>query len=119
MNSAFTTGRATAFAVAITALSAGPGLPAGFPLAPGLKPCKPLSASKEVLCEWHNVDTHAAYLFYTTALPKAGYTILKGAAEVRSPREFGAIGFTKGTLKGAVSMSGMDLTIQVIDEATK
>lgn len=136
-----TTRRATTFTIAISALMTwriarttladqpdpaadasvkmGPGLPADFPLAPGLKACNPISADKEVLCVWHKVDTHAAYLSYATALPKAGYPILKGAGEVRSPREMGGMGFSKGTLQGAVSVAGSDLTIQVIDTKAK
>lgn len=98
-------------------LSLSPNLPAGFPLAPGLTPCKPSPAGgKSTLCEWHNVNAHAVYLFYMTALPKAGYTILKGSYEVTSPHETGEIGFTKGTLEGGLSVINTDIRIQVIDK---
>ena len=43
--------------------SAASGLPSDFPLHPGLSPCKPVVMSKEVMCEWHNVDRHAMYVF--------------------------------------------------------
>jgi hypothetical protein len=92
----------------------GPGLPADFPLAPGLSACKPIVEGPEVICEWHGIDGHAMYTFYHEALPKAGYTLLPGAAEVTKPGYVGAMGFTKGTSKGAVTVQGDDLTIQII-----
>ncbi|HEY4322043.1 MAG TPA: hypothetical protein VGM77_12815 [Gemmatimonadales bacterium] len=101
-------------------VSMSPNLPADFPLAPGLKACKPNPGTgPETLCEWHNVNGHAIYLFYKTALPKAGYTILKGANEVTTPHEMAGIGFKKGNIEGAVSVSGTDLTIQAIDKRAK
>lgn len=91
-----------------------PGLPADFPMAPGLSACKPIVQGPEVICEWHNVNGHAIYTFYHDALPKAGYTLLPGAQEVLTPHYLGAIGFKKGNVQGAVSIPGTDLTIQVI-----
>ena len=96
------------------ALTSGPGLPGDFPLAPGLQPCVPQVVGPEVICDWHHIDGHAVYTFYSTALAKAGYTIAPGAGETTSPREFGAIGFKKGGIEGAVTVAGTDLTIQVI-----
>ena len=90
----------------------GPGLPADFPLAPHLAACKPMVLGPEVICQWHDTDGHAVFTFYMRALPKAGYTILDGAQETTSPNELGAIGFTKGDVKGAVSITGTDVTIQ-------
>ncbi|MEP6573794.1 MAG: hypothetical protein ABJD11_13910 [Gemmatimonadota bacterium] len=115
MNFASTTGLATAFALAITALSASPGLPADFPLAPGLSACKPRVVGGEVICDWHGVDGHAVYTFYHEALPKAGYTLL-GALEgdVSKPSYRGVMGFKKGSAQGAVSIAGSDLTIQYL-----
>ena len=91
-----------------------PGLPADFPMAPGLSACKPIVQGPEVICEWHNVNGHTIYTFYHDALPKAGYTLLPGAQEVLTPHYLGAIGFKKGNVQGAVSIPGTDLTIQVI-----
>lgn len=94
--------------------TAGPGLPADFPLAPGLSACRPIMQGPETICEWHGVDGHAIYTFYHEALPKAGYTLLPGAGEVTTPHYLGAIGFKKGASQGAVSVTGTDLTIQII-----
>ena len=94
--------------------SATSGLPADFPMAPGLSPCRPIVTGPETICEWHNVDGHAIYTFYHEALPKAGYTLRKGAGEVTSPHYLGIIGFEKGKLKGAVTIPNTDLTIQVV-----
>lgn len=96
------------------AATAGPGLPADFPLAPGLSACKPIDASGEIICEWHNVDGHTMFVFYRDALPKAGYTLLPGAQEAPGPHYIAAIGFKKGSAKGAVSIAGGDLTIQYL-----
>lgn len=52
------------------ATTAGPGLPADFPLAPGLSACKPIVVGGETVCEWHGVDGHAIYTFYHDALPE-------------------------------------------------
>lgn len=100
--------------VLVAATTAGPGLPADFPLMKGLAACKPLVTGPEITCEWHGVDGHAVYTFYHDALPKAGYTLLPGADEVRSPHEFGAIGFKKGDVQGAVTVTGTDVQIQVL-----
>ncbi len=96
--------------------TAGPGLPADFPLAPGLSACKPTVVSGEVICEWHGVDGHAVYTFYHDALPKAGYTLLPGALEgdIGKPSYRGGMGFKKGTLQGAVSIVGGNVTIQIL-----
>lgn len=96
------------------AATAGGGLPADFPLAPGLSACKPTVVGGEIICEWHGVDGHAIYTFYHEALPRAGYTLLHGAQEVTTPHYLGAMGFTKGSAKGAVSIAGSDLTIQYL-----
>ncbi len=53
------------------------------------------------------------------ALPKAGYTILDGAGEQSTPKEFGAIGFKKGDVQGAITITGSDVSIQVITGQTK
>lgn len=100
-------------AVAVAA-AAGPGLPADFPLAPGLSACHPTVTGPEVICEWSGVDGHAVYSFYHDALPKAGYTLLPGAGEQTSPREMGALGFKKGAVQGALTVRGTTATIQVI-----
>jgi hypothetical protein len=94
----------------------GAGLPNDFPVPPGLSPCKPLVVSREVICEWHNVDQHAMYAFFLAALPKAGYTLLPGAQEAKTPTFYmAAIGFKKGNAQGAVSINGAkDLTVQVL-----
>ena len=101
-------------AAATSAATSGPGLPADFPLAPGLGPCTPTVTGPEVICEWHDVDGHAVYTFYHEALPKAGYTLLPGAGETSTPGYFGAMGFTKGSSKGAVTVAGGTLTIQIL-----
>jgi hypothetical protein len=100
-------------AIAVVA-TAGPGLPADFPVAPKLSACKPTVIAQEVICDWHNVDGHAVFTFYMQALPKAGYTILPGAAEIPSQNEQAVIGFKKGDVKGAISITGADVTIQVL-----
>lgn len=93
---------------------AGPGRPADFPIAPGLSKCQPIVTGPEVICEWHGADGHAVYEFYHAALPKAGYILLPGAAETTSPKYLGALGFSKGDVKGAVTIQGGDVTVQVI-----
>ena len=103
-----------ASAAPASASASGPGLPADFPMAPGLSACTPIVQGPEVICDWHNVDGHAIYTFYHDALPKAGYTLLPGAQEVLTPHYMGAIGFAKGNVKGAVTIPGTNLTIQVI-----
>ena len=90
----------------------GPGLPADFPLAPGLSACRPVMAGGEIICEWHGVNGHAIYAFYFAALPRAGYTLLPGAQEVTTPHYQAAMGFKKGSAQGAVTIAGGDLTIQ-------
>lgn len=114
--SASTQSAANATVATNSAATAGPGLPADFPLAPGLSVCKPIVASGEIICEWHGVDGHAVYTFYHEALPKAGYTLLPGALEgdVSKPSYRGVMGFTKGSAQGAVSITGSDLTIQYL-----
>ena len=114
--SASTQSAANATLARNTAATAGPGLPADFPLAPGLSACKPQVVGGEVLCDWHGVDGHAVYTFYHEALPKAGYTLLPGALEgdVSKPSYRGIMGFTKGAAKGAVSIMGGDVTIQYL-----
>jgi len=94
--------------------TAGPGLPTDFPLAPKLAACTPRVIAQEVICDWHNVDGHAVFTFYMQALPKAGYTILKGAGEIPSQSEQAVIRFKKGGVQGAISIIGADLTIQVL-----
>jgi hypothetical protein len=98
------------------ATAGGTGLPADFPVPPGLSPCKPLMVSGQVICEWHNVDQHAMYAFYLAALPKAGYILLPGAQEANEGTYYlAAIGFTKGKTQGALTInSAKDLTIQVL-----
>lgn len=99
---------------ATSASTAPPGLPADFPLAPGLSACKPIVVASEIICDWHGVDGHAMYVFYHDALPKAGYTLLPGASEASQPHYLGVMGFKKGALQGAVSITGGDLTIQIL-----
>jgi hypothetical protein len=95
--------------------TAGPGLPADFPLAPHLAACKPIVSGPEIICDWHDVaDGHAVFTFYMQALPKAGYTILPGAAETSSPTERGVIAFKKGGIQGAITIAGADVSIQVL-----
>ena len=98
------------------ATPASAGLPADFPVPPGLSPCKPLVMGREVICEWHNVERHAIYAFYLAALPKAGYTLLPGAGEVnQAPYYLAEIGFTKGKTKGALRIdSAKDLKVQIL-----
>jgi hypothetical protein len=98
------------------ATAGGAGLPADFPIPPGLSPCKPLVMGGEVICEWHNVEQHSTYAFYLAALPKAGYTLLPGAQEINDATQYlAAIGFTKGKTKGALMInSAKDLKVQVI-----
>jgi hypothetical protein len=99
-----------------SATTSGSGLPVDFPLDPKLSACKPIITGPEVICDWHNVDGHAGYTFYHEALPKAGYTLLPGAMEgdVSKPSYRGAMGFKKGNVQGAVSITGGELSIQVI-----
>jgi hypothetical protein len=113
LNVAFLMRDVPAFAQGTTAVT---GLPSDFPLPPGLSPCKPVIMSKEVICEWHNVDQHAMYAFYLAALPKAGYTLLPGAQEAKTPTFYlAAMGFTKGSAQGAVTINGgKDLIVQVL-----
>ena len=92
----------------------GPGLPADFPLAPNLAACQPIVQGPEVICEWHHADAHAVFTFYMQALPKAGYKILDGAGETSTPHELGAIGFSKGDVQGAITVTGTDVSIQVL-----
>ena len=98
------------------AMASGTGLPADFPVPPGLSPCKPQVVGGEVICEWHNVDQHAMYVFYLAALPKAGYTVLPGAQEANEATYYlAAIGFTKGKMQGALTINNAkDLTVQVL-----
>lgn len=112
--SASTQNVASASAAPAAASSAASGLPADFPLAPGLSPCRPIVTGPETICDWHHVDGHAIYTFYHEALPKAGYTLREGAGEVSTPHYLGIIGFEKGKLKGAVTIPNTDLTIQVV-----
>jgi hypothetical protein len=102
----------SAFAQGATGVT---GLPRDFPLPPGLSPCKPVIMSNEVMCEWHNVDQHAMYAFFLAALPRAGYTLLPGAQEANTPTLYmAAMGFTKGSAQGAVTINGgKDLIVQV------
>lgn len=105
---------ATSTSASGPAATAGPGLPADFPLASGLSACKPIVVGGQIICQWHGVDGHTIYTFYHEALPKAGYTLLPGAQEVTTPHYMGAIGFKKGSAQGAVSIAGGDLTIQYL-----
>lgn len=97
--------------------TAGPGLPADFPLAPGLSACNPQASPGQVICEWHGVDGPAIYAFYHEALPKAGYTLVPGASQVPTLHEIGAVGFRKGSSQGAVLIYGSDVTIHIITGA--
>jgi hypothetical protein len=100
------------------AATAGPGLPADFPLAPGLSACKPIVMGRQIICRWHGVDSHAVYTFYHEALPKAGYALLPGASEVLSPHYLGTMGFKKGQSQGAVvTIDNGELSIQIITGA--
>ncbi|HEV7703731.1 MAG TPA: hypothetical protein VGO46_05525 [Gemmatimonadaceae bacterium] len=101
-------------AIATPSAQARPGLPSDFPLAPGLSTCTPTVIGPEMRCEWHNVDQHAIYTFYHDALPKAGYTLLPGGGEITTPHYMGLLGFKKGDVKGAMSIHGGDLTLQVV-----
>ncbi len=112
--SASTQSAANATVAPNSATTAGPGLPAEFPLAPGLSACKAVVTGPEIICDWHGVDGHAIYTFYHDALPKAGYSLLPGAQEATTPSYLAAIGFTKGDLKGSLVVSGTNLTIQII-----
>ena len=96
-------------------VTTGPGLPADFPLPPGLSPCKPLVASGEIICEWHGQDGRAIYKFYLAALPKAGYTLIRAKEE--PPPDYNGVlglGFKKGKAQGAVTIARGDLTIQYL-----
>jgi hypothetical protein len=103
-------------AAAATPASAAPGLPADFPIAPGLSPCNPRDAGGEIICEWHNVDGHAIYKFYLEALPKAGYTVLPGMKQVPPPDYKGplGLGFRKGSAQGGLTIASGTLTIQYL-----
>jgi hypothetical protein len=103
-------------ALVIGAATAGPGLPADFPLAPGLSACKPIVTGPEIICDWHHVDGPKVYKFYHDSLPKVGYTLLPGASEATKPNYLGAMGFRKGKSQGAVTITGTDLTIQIITQ---
>jgi hypothetical protein len=100
----------------IAAAIAGPGLPADFPIAPGLTACKPIVMGPQVICEWHHVDGPKVYKFYHDSLPKGDYTLLPGANEMTTPNYLGAMGFKKGKSQGGVTIVGSDLTIQVITQ---
>jgi len=100
--------------VSAAAATAGPGLPADFPLAPGLSACRPLVINHEVICDWHGVDTRAVYDFYHDALPKAGYTLVGGKMDSSAPHEAGQLSFKKGAVTGAVLVIDSDLKIEVI-----
>jgi hypothetical protein len=116
------TSSASAGASAPTPLSeatatAGLGLPADFPLAPGLSACVPIVINHEVICDWHGVDTRAVYDFYHDALPKAGYTLVGGARDMMdfsAPHKPGQLSFKKGKVTGAVLVIDNDLKIEVI-----
>jgi hypothetical protein len=101
--------------VASAVTSSGSGLPADFPLDPALSPCKPVIAGPEVICDWHGVDGHQVYAFYIEALPKAGYGLIPGSIEgnVGKPSYRGAIRFKKGSVLGAVNISGGYVSIQL------
>ena len=107
---------AAAPSTSTVAATSGPGLPADFPLPPGLSPCKPLDASGEIICEWHNVDGNAIYKFYLGALPKAGYTLLPGSLKELPPNYHGflSLGFKKGSAEGAVTIVSGKLSIQYL-----
>jgi hypothetical protein len=82
-----------------------------------LKPCKPLVASGEIICDWHGVaDGAAIYKFFLKALPKAGYTLLPGTLKEVPPNYHGylGLGFKKGTAQGAVTIASGDLSIQYL-----
>ena len=104
--------------VALIAIG-GPGLPADFPVAPSLPACHPIVTGPEVICDYETVDGHAVFTFYMQALPKAGYKILDGAAETSTPHEFGAIGFSKGGVQGAITITGTSVSIQVLYPTAK
>ncbi|HEY2898378.1 MAG TPA: hypothetical protein VGJ12_14655, partial [Gemmatimonadaceae bacterium] len=99
------------------AATGGPGLPADFPLAPGVGACHPIVIKHEVICDWHGVDTRAVYAFYHDALPKAGYTLDGGARDtmdLSAPHEPGQLSFKKGKVTGAILVIDSDLKIEVI-----
>lgn len=100
--------------VSAGAATAGPGLPADFPLAPGLSACVPLVVNHEVICDWHGVDTPAIYDFYHDALPKAGYALVGGTMDRSAPHAPGQLSFKKGNVTGAVLVVDSDLKIEVI-----
>ena len=108
------TGFSSLIAGLVLAAALGPGLPADFPLAPSLPACKPIVSGPEVICDFEKVDGHAVFTFYMQALPKAGYTILDGSAEQSTPKELGAIGFKKGDVQGAITITGSNVSIQVL-----
>ncbi|HWT44333.1 MAG TPA: hypothetical protein VN085_00150 [Vicinamibacterales bacterium] len=103
--------------------TAGPGLPADFPIPPGLTPCKPLDASGEIICDWHGVaDGVAIYKWYLEALPKAAYTLLPNRESLAATLKalppdyhgFLSLGFKKGSAQGAVTIVSGKLSIQYL-----
>lgn len=100
--------------VSAAAATAGSGLPADFPMAPGLSACRPIVVNHEIICDWHGVDTPAIYDFYHDALPKAGYALVGGKMDRSAPHEPGQISFKKGNVTGAVLVIDSDLKIEVI-----
>jgi hypothetical protein len=101
---------------ASSAASSGSGLPADIPVDPALSACRPVIAGPVVSCEWHDVDGHQAYTFYHEALPKAGYVVDPGSLEgnIGTPSYRGEILFKKGSVKGAVTISGGYVSLHVI-----
>ena len=106
------------------ATTAGPGLPADFPLAPGLSACKPTVVRGEMIfCEWHGVDGHAIYTFYQEALPKAGY-IDDDVADNKALLEASA-SFVSAVKKGVDNMpdsparTDMESKLPPLDEQTQ
>lgn len=99
---------------ASAAATGGPGLPADFPLAPGLSACHPIVITHEVICEWHGVDTPAVYDFYHDALPRAGYTLSGDKMDRSAPHQPGQLPFKKGNVSGAVLVIDSDLKIEAI-----
>lgn len=100
--------------VSAAVATAGSGLPADFPLAPGLSACRPIVVNHESICDWHGVDTPAVYDFYHDALPKAGYALVGGTMDRSAPHKPGQISFKKGNVTGAVLVVDSDLKIEVI-----
>lgn len=103
--------------ISAAAAPARPGLPADFPLAPGLSACHPIVIKHEVICDWQGVDTRAVYDFYHDALPKAGYALDGGARDrmdLSAPNHPGQLSFKKGNVTGAVLVIDSDVKIEVI-----